>query len=141
MNENVLVPFDGSEPAKGALEYAFETFPDSTVTAFYVIEVPGGYWTAFEDVETEMPGYERASERAEEIVAEATEIGADHDRDVTTEIETGRPKQLVVDRAEEDDVDAIVIGSHGREGVSRILLGSVAEAVVRRSPVPVVVVR
>ncbi|MFW6265865.1 MAG: universal stress protein, partial [Halanaeroarchaeum sp.] len=42
---------------------------------------------------------------------------------------------------EETDVDHVVIGSHGRSGVGRILLGSVAERVVRRSPTPVTVVR
>jgi len=46
-----------------------------------------------------------------------------------------------VEYAEESDVDHIVIGSHGRSGVSRILLGSVAESVVRRADMPVTVVR
>ena len=43
--------------------------------------------------------------------------------------------------AEENDIDHIVVGSHGRGGVSRMLLGSVAETVARRSSVPVTIIR
>jgi nucleotide-binding universal stress UspA family protein len=57
------------------------------------------------------------------------------------ETAVGKPEREVVAFAEEHDVDHIVIGSHGREGVSRVLLGSVAEKIVRRAPVPVTVVR
>jgi nucleotide-binding universal stress UspA family protein len=55
--------------------------------------------------------------------------------------EIGRPSRAIVEYAEEHDIDHIVMGSHGRSGVTRILLGSVAETVVRRSPVPVTIVR
>jgi nucleotide-binding universal stress UspA family protein len=48
---------------------------------------------------------------------------------------------VIVTYADENDVDHVVLGSHGRKGLTRVLLGSVAEAVVRRSPVPVTVVR
>lgn len=55
--------------------------------------------------------------------------------------EVGHPARVIVDYARREDIDHVVIGSHGREGVSRLLLGSVAEKVVRRSPVPITVVR
>jgi nucleotide-binding universal stress UspA family protein len=60
---------------------------------------------------------------------------------VDTTAEVGGPANAIVECAEEESVDHIVTGSHGRSGVTRILLGSVAETVVRRSPVPVTVVR
>ena len=63
------------------------------------------------------------------------------DCDVETAIEVGRPAATIVEEARERDVDHIVVGSHGRTGASRILLGSVAETVARRSPVPVTIVR
>jgi len=53
----------------------------------------------------------------------------------------GRPARAIEECAEEAAVDHVVIGSHGRDGIARILLGSVAETVVRRSPVPVTAVR
>jgi len=53
----------------------------------------------------------------------------------------GRPAREITDELESGEYDHVVMGSHGRSGVSRILLGSVAETVLRRSPVPVTVVR
>lgn len=53
----------------------------------------------------------------------------------------GEPADAVLQFAEHHDADVIVIGSHGRRGLSRLVLGSIAESVVRRSPIPVLVVR
>lgn len=139
MVTRILVPFDGSSPSETALEYAFETFPDADVTALYVVPTPDGYWGAFEDFDVRVP--DDARERGQEILEEAASIADDLGVDLETELEVGKPDQAIVNAAETDDYDAIVIGSHGREGVSRILLGSVAENVVRRSPIPVVVAR
>ena len=141
MSERILVPYDGSPPSEKALEYTFETFPDADVTAVYVVPVPEGYWAAFEDPEDRIPGADEADERGRTILDEATDIAAEHDRDLDVEVDTGTPDHVIVDRAADGEYDMIVIGSHGREGVSRILLGSVAENVVRRAPVPVTVVR
>ncbi|MFW5929690.1 MAG: universal stress protein [Halobacteriota archaeon] len=64
------------------------------------------------------------------------------DVDVEKRLAVGRKEaNAVVEAAEEIDADLVVVGSHGREGAARVLLGSVAEAVVRRSHVPVLVVR
>jgi nucleotide-binding universal stress UspA family protein len=52
---------------------------------------------------------------------------------------TGDPAEAVVRLAEEDDVDMIVLGSHGRTGLTRLLMGSVAEAIVRKAHCPVLV--
>ena len=73
--------------------------------------------------------------------ASATQRAAERGVDLQTAIETGRPSRMIVSYAEENDIDHIVIGSHGRTGASRILLGSVAESVTRRSSVPVTIVR
>ncbi|ELY58716.1 universal stress protein [Natronolimnohabitans innermongolicus] len=139
MSEHILVPYDGSEPAEAALEYAFETFPDADVTALYVIPIPEGYWAAFEDTEDRIPS--GARDHGDTILDDAVAVAADHDRDIDAETATGRPDHEIVDWAEDGEYDTVVIGSHGREGVSRILLGSVAENVVRRAPIPVIVVR
>lgn len=141
MNDRILLPYDGSDPAKEALQYTLETFPESELQVLYVVPEPEGYWTAFEDDDTEPPGFEKARERGTDLVSEAAETVAEHDVDVETEVARGQPADVIVDRAEREDIDTVVIGSHGRKGVSRILLGSVAETVVHRSSVPVVVVR
>lgn len=83
--------------------------------------------------------------KARETFAEVkAEVGlVDADRPVTDRIEVGSPQKLIVEVLADDDAgyDHVVMGSHGRTGVSRILLGSVAEEVLRRSPVPVTIVR
>ncbi|QCW05102.1 universal stress protein [Natrinema pallidum] len=141
MGDRLLVPYDGSEPATDALEYALEKFPDADVVALYVVPVPDGYWGAFPDSDARGPDIDQAHDIGRNIINEASQVAADHDRDIETEIATGKPDHEIVELAETGAYDTIVIGSHGREGISRILLGSVAENVVRRSPIPVIVVR
>lgn len=141
MSDRILVPFDGSPPSEQALEYAFEKFPAADVTATYAIPVSEGYWEAFQDSETHAPGETEARERGETLLEQASALADEHDRSLSTHLSSGKPDQEIVETAVEGEYDAIVIGSHGREGVSRVLLGSVAERVVRRAPVPVIVAR
>ncbi|MDN4032226.1 universal stress protein, partial [Chryseobacterium gambrini] len=60
---------------------------------------------------------------------------------ITTVIEEGQPAQTIIEFAEEHDIDGIVLGTEGRSGVSRVLLGSVAETVAQQSPVTVTIVK
>lgn len=133
----LLVPIDDSEPSHAALRYAHETFPDSEITALHVIPIEG-YWGAFVDEPETIPGYEKEREHAEVLLETAQD-------EVETGIETaviaGSAAHQIVDFAGKGNFDAVVIGSHGRTGATRVLLGSVAEAVARRSPVPVTIVR
>lgn len=55
-------------------------------------------------------------------------------------IETGEPSAAIADRAESEHVDLIVVSTHGRGGISRFLIGSITDKLVRRSPCPVLVV-
>lgn len=59
---------------------------------------------------------------------------------VTTAVEFGSPAARIVDYARRHQIDLIVVGTHGRTGVSRVLLGSVAERVIRTAPCPVLAV-
>lgn len=140
MSDRVLVAFDGSEPAQEALEHAFEHFPDAEVTALYVVSIPEGYFETLSEAEGENVAVERAREHGEEILKQAEQIAHTHDRVIDTELVTGTPDREIVSQATERNFDVIVIGSHGREGVSRAFLGSVAEKVVRRSSIPVFVI-
>ena len=142
MTDRILVPADGSNQSKTALEYAIAQFPDAEITVLHVIDPVGGGYALQRGIPTSgEEWYESAREKADELFADAQELAAESDRTLDTEIEVGRPARTIVEVADEDDYDGIVMGSHGRSGVSRILLGSVAETVVRRSTVPVTVVR
>ncbi|WEL16428.1 Nucleotide-binding protein, UspA family [Halorhabdus sp. SVX81] len=142
MGKRILVPVDGSEQAREAVEFAVAEFPDAEMHLLHVINpADAGY-----SVQASMPTfseewYDRQKEQAENLFSEV-ESGATGFAGTFEEfIEVGKPTHTIVQHAEEHDVDQIVMGSHGRSGVSRILLGSVAETVVRRSPVPITVVR
>lgn len=136
----ILVAYDGSKPAQKAVEHAFTMYPDDEIVLLRVIEAANGSTGAgimaaqewFRDREEEV-----STELPEEIAA----IVSDSDRDFRTETAVGKPAREVVRFAEDNDIDHIIIGSHGRSGLSRVLLGSVAETIVRRSPVPVTVMR
>jgi nucleotide-binding universal stress UspA family protein len=142
MSKRILVPVDGSEQSEKALEHVLTEFPDEDVTVINVIDpIDVGYTST-----VGMPGYseewyEESTENAETLFEEAQETADEYGVTLSTTTELGRPSQAIVEYAEEKDFDQIVMGSHGRSGVSRILLGSVAETVVRRSPMPVTVVR
>ena len=138
---HILLPVDGSEQAREACQFVAEQFPDDEVTLLHVINpIEAGY-----SVQASLPTYseewyERQQRRAEEILDEMTDLFGDG-RAIERATEVGKPTNTIVRYAEDHDIDQIVMGSHGRSGVTRILLGSVAETVIRRSPVPVTVVR
>jgi nucleotide-binding universal stress UspA family protein len=137
----VLIPYDGSEQAEAALEHAATNHGDDELVLLHVLDfVESGYGAAPEAALASYwdEWYEQARASAEEMLTTAAESV---DADVDTEIVVGRPARSIVSHVDEHDIDHVIIGSHGREGISRILLGSVAETVVRRSPVPVTVVR
>ena len=143
MGKRILVPVDGSESAESAAEYVVENFPDATVVFCHVINPAEAGYSAQASVPSfSQEWYEQQHESADalfdELEATAAEAGV---ADVERALEVGRPTQTIVEYADEHDIDQIVMGSHGRSGVSRILLGSVAETVVRRATVPVTVVR
>lgn len=136
---HVLVPVDGSEPSDAALEYALEQFGDDEITVLYVMDPVDGS-TAWGPGSAD-DWVSAAEERSKSVLSAAEEHASNAGVSVRTESVVGRPARAIVDHAEEHGIGHIVVGSHGRDGISRVLLGSVAETVVRRSPVPVTVVR
>ncbi|MDL5363872.1 universal stress protein [Halalkalicoccus sp. NIPERK01] len=132
MTEHVLVAVDNSDPARKAVDFVHSTFPNAEVTLLHVT-IPMIDTAIYEDP----PDLEEMRERLAEFEDELTEAGIS----VDVEVVTGRPRREIVDYAETADVDHVIVGSHGRTGPTRVLLGSVAETVARRSPVPVTIVR
>ncbi|EMA40858.1 universal stress protein [Halobiforma nitratireducens] len=138
----VLVAYDGSIPAQKAVSRAFEEYSDEEIVLLRVVEAAGGSTGAGISLAKEALRDERekASTDLEEHVAE---LDAADGVEYRTEIAVGNPAREVVEFAENEDneIEHILVGSHGRKGMSRVLLGSVAETIVRRAPVPVTVVR
>jgi nucleotide-binding universal stress UspA family protein len=119
---------------------ASRLFPDASITVLHVIDYIEESDTAKALVGDETLR-ERARDRSAKLLAQAEATAAEYDREVQTAIEVGKSTDEILEYAETHDIDVIVTGSHGRSGVSRILLGSVAETVMRRATSPVTVVR
>lgn len=144
MTDHVLVPLDDSPLSDHALEYALEQHPDDDITVLHVLDfVEAGYGAS---METALPGYweewyESAKAESEDLFADAQATADEYGVSLRTETLVGQPARSIVEFAQDEGVDHLVMGSHGRTGLSRIIVGSVAEKVVRRAPCPVTVVR
>ncbi|ESP89825.1 universal stress protein [Candidatus Halobonum tyrrellensis] len=138
MHDRILLPTDGSDVARAATEAAI-TIADQFDAELHVVhalelgELPPG----FEDDDAD-----EFAHRGEEAVTTATEMAAEAGVDATgTILEDGQPThRAILAYADDHDVDCIVIGTYGRTGLDRFVLGSVAERTLRESPVPVVTV-
>lgn len=138
MYRRILVPVDGSACATAALEYAAAVAADvgATVHVVHVVDpTPAGDdrlapddLDAFDEAGAAL--LETAVERAERAGAAAV-----------AEACRGEPGPAILERAAERDADLLVVGTHGRSGVRRFFLGSVAEGVLRGADAPVVTVR
>ncbi|WP_306060893.1 universal stress protein [Natronococcus wangiae] len=138
MGDRVLVPFDDGPLAADALTYVFTKLSDASVVALHVIDPKPGMNRVMAGGSFE-EWYDEANRQTDELFDKAHRIADEYDRDIDIECEVGDPGQTIVIFAEENDIDGIVMGSHGRQGIARFLLGSVAEYVVERSPVPVTI--
>ena len=144
MPRHVLVPYDDSERSTEALDFALTQHPDARITVLHVVD-PSDFYAATGMEGGAMANYdaimEHQNERAENLLTEASERAAESGVDVETDHVVGSVSRSIIEYVEGNEVDHVVIGSHGRTGARRILLGSVAETVTRRSPVPVTIVR
>ncbi|WP_181684552.1 universal stress protein [Halorhabdus salina] len=144
MVETVLVPFDGSPMSERALEYVTREHPDAAVHLLHVID---HVETSYEFDWTAVPGpldnwSQEATGRGRDIIDDARETAQRAGLTVTeSELVVGRPANSIVEYGDDHEIDHVVMGTHGRGGLSRFILGSVTERVLRRSTVPVTVVR
>ena len=140
MYDCILVPTDGSSEVERALEHAFDLAQahDATVRAIYVVSV-AGYGGL--PMETPLDGISDALREEGEAAVERVKELAPADIEVETRVLEGSPSRVIVDHAQPGECDLVVMGTHGRGGIDRLLLGSVTERVVRHAPVPVLTVR
>ncbi len=138
--DDVLLPTDGSEGTEAAAAHAglFARNHGATVHVLSAVDtrnrfespssgIAGDVWT------------ETQREHATESITKAVAALPD-DIDIERHIAEGVPRSVILDHIDELDADIVVMGTHGRTGLSHYLIGSVTEKVVRASPVPVVTV-
>ncbi|XVH31559.1 universal stress protein [Haloferacaceae archaeon DSL9] len=139
MYDEILVPTDGSPAATAALDHALtlaSTF-GARLHALYVVD--GAVYTSL-DAGSEAV-IDALQSEGEQSVTEIDEKAAEAGIETISEVATGSPYKQILAYAEDNDIDLIVMGTHGRTGLDRYLLGSVTERVVRSSDVPVLTVR
>ncbi|WP_324666163.1 universal stress protein [Haloarcula sediminis] len=136
--EEILIPADGSPASTAAAKHGL-ALAETLHATVHILSVVDDT-SLGPDVRSALPANERerpATEAVEDVAAEA----ADHElTDVHTYVEHGSPAEVIREQIETSDIHAVVMGSSGRRGVDRILLGSVAEKTVRSAPVPVITV-
>ena len=141
MYDQILIPYDGSDEARKGAEHGIQLAAalDASVTALYVIDLPGApRAVALRDDEEEMR--ERYREYGEGVLDEICSVASDHGVECSTVMKTGSPAEEIVDFADEEGMDAIVMGSAYRGKIGAIL-GGATDKVVRTSRVPVVTQR
>ncbi|MGB9987198.1 universal stress protein [Salarchaeum japonicum] len=147
MYDRILVPTDGSDVSEVAIEHAVDLAEkyDAEIHALYVVDVDAvSFGLGAEQVDRIRQGHLGEMEEVEEKANDATGAVADaasaHGIDVVEAVRVGQPHAVVSKYADDEDIDLVVIGSHGRSGVRRALLGSVTERVLRSTRKPVLVV-
>ena len=149
MTEHVLVPVDGSPQSRHALKYTLR-MPDVDVTAITVINpfdvdpLRPGYQSPLG--KAGMPAYsqewyEKQWEDAEKFHEQVREEVDEFDGEFESVVKFGQPEKQILKYVGAHDVDHVVIGATGETGLSRLLMGSTADTVTRRSPVTVTVIR
>ncbi len=141
----ILVPIDFSPSSRAAFEYA--TFLagrlGARVEVLHVWEPPGYVGPDALALLPVAPGQPGWRETRDEVSREVEQFIGKSERpsELDVRVEAGEPSDTILKIANGGGADLIVMGTHGRTGLSRLLIGSVAEAVLRRSTCPVMTIR
>jgi nucleotide-binding universal stress UspA family protein len=138
---NILVPVDGSAPSDSAAALAVKVAADekATITFAHVVEVAKLAAMASSSSMDPTFAVDAARTAGQEILDGARAKASSAKVTISTVLLEGDTILAILDLARDRNVDLIIVGSHGRGGIQRAILGSVAEGILRRSPVPVLV--
>ena len=137
MYNKILLPTDGSEGSEAPLEHAL-SIAEKYDAELHVIFVADIRVDSSSDIWANVLG--QLEEVGDEATDKLVEKIRDSDFEVSKEVIRGIPHKEINSYAEENDIDLITVGTHGRTGMDRILLGSVTEKIVRTSEIPVLTV-
>ncbi len=141
--KKILVPIDFSDYSKSSLKYAvnFVKKFNAEIQLVYVVE-PVIYPPDFSMGQIAIPSVDlEMDKRAIEELDKLAEKNIPRELKVKTIVKTGKPFLEIIDTAIEENIDLIIIATHGHTGVEHILFGSTAEKVVRKAPCPVLTLR
>jgi nucleotide-binding universal stress UspA family protein len=137
---SIVIATDGSENTQKAISYGIKLakLSGATVHALHVVDISSvsQSWTAGKETIHEV-----LTKDGQKAISKVKECGETLGVDVKEVLLEGHPSKEIIDFAENNDIDLIVMGTLGKTGLDRFLMGSVAGTVVRNSKVPVLVVR
>ncbi|MGY3883731.1 universal stress protein [Aeromonas veronii] len=138
--KTLLCPVDFSQMSRAVLDYAvfMAQSHQAQLKLIHVVDQLHGF-DSYKILH--MTAIEITHEMERQARTQLKELVATLPLPATFDIRFGRAADEIVIQAKEDEVELIVMGSHGRSGISHLLVGSVAESVVRHAPCPVLVVR
>jgi nucleotide-binding universal stress UspA family protein len=139
----ILIAIDGSAPSIDAARAGFDLAAalSAKVTTIYGIDPPVPYSSGTSGIGIAPDELLQVASRDHEQVVMSVRRAMHVPEGTTNLVRVGHPVDVILQAATDWPADLIVIGSHGRSGLGRVLLGSVAESVVRQAPCPVLVVR
>jgi nucleotide-binding universal stress UspA family protein len=142
MNEKILVPVDGSEYSIRALDAAADLASTlhATLVICEVVDVNRAATMSFGEPQLVQGCIDALRVECEAGVKQAVERVTPRVAGVESRVATGNVVEEILKLATETGAKWIVMGSHGRTGLNRLLMGSVAEGVLRHAPVPVMIV-
>ncbi|WP_323171469.1 universal stress protein [Natrialba sp. PRR66] len=133
MYDHVLIPTDGSDGTRRSITHGLAIADQFGATVHALSVIPEGPLGTFET--------EAATEAARRAVDRVAVEARAADLEPITAVEQGVPHEEILAYADDNEIDLIVMGTQGRTGLDRVLVGSVTERVVRMADVPVVTVR
>ena len=139
--KKILCPIDHSDCSKEALKYAvsFAMRDEAKLYLLHIIDI-----RSFNESLNAMPTHLPDNETLEQLRIKLLDCIPEEmrdDMDVEAIVIQGIPFVEIISTSREKEIDMIVMGSHGRTGISHMMLGSVSEKVVRKAPCPVLIVR
>ena len=137
MSETILVPFDGSKYSNKAVREAvtISKRTGATLVILSVVDIT-------EEFESQAPGLtDKLSKKTRILLDKIADKITAANISVVKEVHIGDPYEIIVTTAKKKKADLIVMGSHGRTGITRLLMGSVAARVIGHAPCNVLVVK
>lgn len=139
--KNILIAVDGSEPNKKAISLGLELakLSEAKIYAVYVTDT-----TAFASIPMDAGWevmYNLIKEEGNKATSSVKDLAKSMELDTESVIIEGNPGIEIIKFSEENEIDVIVIGKTGKSMLDKFLLGSVADKVIRKSKIPVLVIR
>ena len=141
--KKILCPVDYSVSSSEAMKYAAHIAGEegAKVYLLHVIDVRSYGHESPLDIEMPKPSPENLERVKKELVEDLFQEKGGKGVDVEGMVVMGKPVEEILKVAKEQEMDLIVMGTHGRTGIPHVIVGSVAENIVRKAPCPVLTVR